>query len=254
MEPLLRDLPEPRVVLAGASGGIGFALLAALRERFPAARIEALARRPERRQELLALAAASEGRVRLQRFDLLDPEALATLGASLAAEGPVHLLLHATGLLHEPGLAPEKSIVELAADRLARVFAVNAFAPLLLTRALLPALRGRHPTVIAALSAKVGSIGDNRLGGWYAYRAAKAALNQLLRSFAIELRRLNPNAAVLLLHPGTVATPLSAPFTGGMHPRLAPDEAAQRLLALIERATPSDSGRFLAHDGSDVPW
>lgn len=254
MKPCLGDLPAPRIVLAGASGGIGYALLEALLTRFPLAQVEALARRPERRPELLARAEASGGRVRLHRFDLLDDEGLARLGAQLAEAGPVHLLLYATGALHGEGLRPEKSLAQLEAESLARAFAINAAGPLLLTRALLPALRGSHPAVVAALSAKVGSIGDNRLGGWYAYRASKAALNQLFRTLAIELRRLNPNAAVLLLHPGTVDTPLSAPFPGGMQPRLSPAEAAARLLALIERAGAEDGGRFLAHDGSEIPW
>ena len=110
--------------------------------------------------------------------------------------------------------------------------------------------------VFASLSARVGSIGDNRLGGWYAYRAAKAAQNQFMRTFAIELRRANPAAACLLLHPGTVDTPLSRPFQSGVEPgRLfAPELAAGHLLAVIASATPADSGRFLAWDGQAIPW
>ncbi len=254
MASLLRELSEPRIVIAGASGGIGFAMLSALAERFPRARIEALARRPEQRPKLLALAEQGGGAIRLHRFDLGDEAGLLELGARLSAEGPIHLLLFATGILHGEGLQPEKSLAQLDAQAVRKVFAVNALGPLLLTKAMLPALRGTHPVVVAALSARVGSIGDNRLGGWYAYRASKAALNQLFRTVAVELRRLNPKSAVLLLHPGTVDTLLSAPFSGGMQPRLTPEAAASRLLALIVDAQPSEGARFLAYDGNEVPW
>ncbi|MDW8478681.1 MAG: SDR family NAD(P)-dependent oxidoreductase [Xanthomonadales bacterium] len=254
MSSILAGVEAPRIVLTGASGGIGLALLEACLRRWPKARIEALARRPEDCPRLIELAAAEGERLRLHRFELRDAEGLARLGAALAAEGPVQLLIHATGLLHGPGIAPERTIAELTPEALALAFAVNASGPALLTRALLPALRGRHPAVVAVLSAKVGSIGDNRLGGWYAHRAAKAALNQLFRCLAIELRRLNPESCVLLLHPGTVATRLSAPFAGGMNPRLAPEEAATRLLERILAASPADTGSFLAPDGSALPW
>lgn len=254
MASLLRELSAPRIVIVGASGGIGFALLAALAERFPQARIEALARRPERRPELQALCEQRASLIRLHRFDLGDEAGLLELGARLSAEGPIHLLLFATGILHGEGLQPEKSLAQLDAQAVRKAFAVNALGPLLLTKAMLPALRGTHPLLLAALSARVGSIGDNRLGGWYAYRASKAALNQFFRTMAVELKRLNPKSAVLLLHPGTVETPLSAPFSGGMQPRLTPEQAASHLLSLLVDAKPGEGARFLAYDGSEIPW
>ncbi|GAB2515079.1 hypothetical protein GCM10027188_17410 [Lysobacter humi (ex Lee et al. 2017)] len=136
------------------------------------------------------------------------------------------------------------------------MFAVNAFAPILLAQALMPQLTHREPAVFASLSARVGSIGDNRAGGWYAYRASKAAQNQLMKTFAMEWTRRAPRSICLLLHPGTVDTPLSAPFqarvpAGRLH---AADAAAEHLLAVIAGCTPADTGRFLAWDGSDVPW
>jgi NAD(P)-dependent dehydrogenase (short-subunit alcohol dehydrogenase family) len=136
------------------------------------------------------------------------------------------------------------------------VFALNAFAPILLASALLPLLDQGHPCVFASLSARVGSIGDNRLGGWYVCRASKAAQNQLLRTFALELARRNHQATCLLLHPGTVDTPLSAPFQGRVPAErlFTPDRAARHLLDIIAGAMPRDNGRFLAWDGQPIPW
>jgi NAD(P)-dependent dehydrogenase (short-subunit alcohol dehydrogenase family) len=153
-------------------------------------------------------------------------------------------------------LRPEKSLAALDRDSLSRVFALNAFAPVLLAKALLPLLGPGAPRVFASLSARVGSIGDNRLGGWYAYRASKAAQNQLLHTLAIEWRRTHPHATCVVLHPGTVDTPLSRPFQANLaaDALFTPDAAARRLLGIIAGVTPADSGRFIAWDGSQVPW
>ena len=168
----------------------------------------------------------------------------------------LHLAIHAAGMLHAADLEPEKHVRQVRLANLQRVFALNAFASILLASALLPLLDHGQACVFAALSARVGSIGDNRLGGWYAYRASKAAQNQLVRTFALELARRNRRATCLLLHPGTVATPLSAPFLARVpaHRRFSPDRAARQLLVIIARATPGDSGRFLAWDDRPIPW
>ncbi len=159
-------------------------------------------------------------------------------------------------MLHGPEVAPEKSLAGLDADALASVFALNAFAPILLVQALSAQLSRDQPLVLAALSARVGSIGDNRLGGWYAYRASKAALNQLLRTLAVEWRRSHPQATCVLLHPGTVDTPLSRPFQARVPAGqlFTPQHAASQLLGIVARLTPADSGNFLAWDGSAIPW
>lgn len=157
-------------------------------------------------------------------------------------------------MLHGDGIRPEKSVAQVRRAALEQVFALNAFAPILLAQALLPLLTGT--CMFASLSARVGSIGDNRLGGWYAYRASKAAQNQLMKTFAIELARRNPQACCLLLHPGMVDTALSAPFQANVPAErlFTPPRAAAQLLGIIARATPADSGRFIAWDGTNIPW
>lgn len=221
-------------VVIGATGGIGAALAAAL---------EAGGHR------VLRL-----GRATTPPLDLLDEPSIAAAAAHIATLGPPSLVIDATGFLHGEGIAPEKSWRELDPDHLARAFALNAIGPALLMKHLLPLLPRTGRPVFATLSARVGSIGDNRLGGWYAYRASKAALNQLVRTAAIELRRRAPNAICVALHPGTVDTPLSAPFARtGLEVRPAA-EAAEDLLRVIAGLTPAESGGFLDHKAVPIPW
>jgi len=190
----------------------------------------------------------------------LDLSSDASLAAFLSSHGsqlrPLRLVICCAGLLHGAGLQPEKRLAQVRRESLERSFAVNAFGPLLLAQALEPLLERDHPLHFASLSARVGSIGDNHLGGWYAYRAAKAAQNQLLRTLALEWRRRLPLATVTLLHPGTTATELSAPFRGGVAPErlFTPERAARQLLAVLAGQTPEQSGAFLAWDGQPVPW
>jgi NAD(P)-dependent dehydrogenase (short-subunit alcohol dehydrogenase family) len=254
---LLRDLPGPANALAtGASSGIGLAAVGALLARADVATVFAVARRAATSPALDALGELHGARLRRVAADLGDDADLARLGALVAAAGPLHLVFNAAGLLHAEGLRPEKSLGQVRRAALERVFAVNAFAPILLAQALLPAMRHGAPALFASLSARVGSIGDNRTGGWYAYRASKAAQNQLLRTLAIECRRTHPALACVLLHPGTVDTPLAEPFKATVaEDRLfSPERAARQLLARLAGLTPADSGRFLAWDGQDVPW
>jgi NAD(P)-dependent dehydrogenase (short-subunit alcohol dehydrogenase family) len=137
---------------------------------------------------------------------------------------------------------------------MAKSFALNAIGPALLMKHFLPMLPRDAKSVFVTLSAKVGSIGDNAAGGWYSYRAAKAALNQLVHTAAIELRHKRPKAVCIAMHPGTVDTPLSAPFAkSGLNVR-PPERAAAEMLAVIARLTPEDSGKFFAYDGTELPW
>ena len=182
---------------------------------------------------------------------------LAAFGARVARElAPLRLVICTAGVLHGDGLQPEKRLSQVNAEGLRRSFAVNAWGPLLLAQAVEAALPREEPAHLASLSARVGSIGDNRLGGWYAYRAAKAAQNQLLRTLALELRRRLPLACVTLLHPGTTATALSQPFRGSVAPGqlFTPERAAGHLLDVLETQTPEGSGAFLAWDGQPIPW
>ena len=232
-------------VVIGASGGIGRALAQALAARPDVASVTALSRRPV---EFL------DAKIAAGRIDLLDERSIAAAAAACAGLAP-RLVVCAAGLLHAGPIQPEKSLRELDPDRLARVLAVNTIGPALVIKHFAPLLPRQGKSVIALMSARVGSISDNRLGGWYAYRASKAALNQVVRTASIEIARRWREAVVVGLHPGTVETPLSAPFS----PNLSPDKlftpafAAGRLLAVIDGLGPGDSGKCFAWDGSEVP-
>jgi NAD(P)-dependent dehydrogenase (short-subunit alcohol dehydrogenase family) len=168
--------------------------------------------------------------------------------------GEVRLVVDATGFLHGDGFMPEKNFRDLSAEHLAKSFAVNAMGPALLMKHFLPLLPRKGPAVFATLSAKVGSISDNQIGGWYSYRAAKAALNQLVHTAAIELRRSRPEAVCVALHPGTVATKLSQPFAKtGLNVR-GPDVAAEELLGVIAGLGAAQSGGFFDYRGAVIGW
>lgn len=223
-----------RAVVIGASGGIGAALVDALREEGA---------------EVHAFARSSDGAGRL---DLTDEASIAAAAAHVAPG--VDLIFVATGLLHQGERGPEKTWRDLDGDWLHRNFLVNAIGPALVAKHFLPLLPRDRRGVFAALSARVGSISDNKLGGWYGYRASKAALNQLIRTLAVEERRRNPSGIVVALHPGTVDTGLSKPFQGNVQPgRLfAPDRAAVQLLDVLEELRPVDSGKLFDWEGKEV--
>lgn len=168
----------------------------------------------------------------------------------------LHLVICTAGLLksEERAVTPEKKLADLTRQSLFRVFDVNCFGPFLWYAALNPLFRHREPLTIATLSARVGSIGDNRLGGWHSYRASKAAQNMLTKNLSIELSRTNPHAVVIGVHPGTVDTALSKPFQSGVAPEklFSPDQSAKALWTVISNATPNQSGAVLAWDGSTI--
>lgn len=184
--------------------------------------------------------------------DLTDPASIDTAAAALSL--PPDLVFIATGVLHGAGLSPEKANSQLSADALATAFAINTIGPALVARAVLPLMPKGRKTVLAALSARVGSIADNRLGGWHSYRASKAALNQLIHTMAIEQARRNPEQVLLALHPGTVDSGLSKPFQKGVKTLFAPDESARHLLRVIDQATPAQSGLLLDWQGEVIPF
>lgn len=250
-------LPGSRVLVTGASGGIGHALVSALLDQPAVTQVIAGSRAPEQAPALKHLAAQEPQRVQLLPIDVSDEASVAQAAARLAATGArLDLLINCAGLLHAPGLRPERRLEDVRADGLMRSFAVNALGPLLLARHFIPALTQPRQTVFASLSARVGSIGDNRSGGWYAYRASKAAHNQILRCVAIEAARRAPHLLCVALHPGTVDTALSKPFQAGVAPGklFTPERAAAQLLGVLDQLRPGDSGRFLAWDGQEIPW
>lgn len=259
-----QDPPRPAerrlAVVVGATGGLGTAVVDALLARPDVEGVVAASRHAEAPHgPLAARARARPDRLRRVAVDVTRPEELERLAEAVDADGgrPLRVVV-ACGVLHDAaaGIAPEKRLEEVELASLERVFAVNAFGPLLVARHLVPRLRRGDRTVMAFVSARVGSVADNRKGGWYAYRASKAALNQLVRSLSVELRRRAPEAAALAFHPGTVATPLSAPFRTGLPEGQVrtPARAAADLVALMDRIGPAQSGRFYAWDGREVPW
>ena len=220
----------------GATGAIGAALTAALGQSGRFERVFAF------------------GRATAPAFDLTDEASIARAAGHVLAEGPCRLVIDATGFLHDDAQQPEKSLRDLDAGALARAFALNATGPALLMKHLLPALPREGKAVFATLSARVASIGDNRLGGWYGYRASKAALNQLVRTAAVEIARRRPETICVALHPGTVATPLSKPFSKAGLELQSPEAAATHLLAVIDRLTPAETGGFFDWRGETIAW
>ena len=222
-------------VVFGAGGGIGGALIDRLRS-------------DGRFDSVIGFSRAGD-----PAFDLLDEPSVAR-SAACAAAGDLRLVVDATGFLHDAQQGPEKTWAELDPAALARSFAINAIGPAIIMKHVLPLLPRAGRSVFATLSARVGSIADNRLGGWYGYRASKAALNQLVRTASIELRRRRPAAVCVALHPGTVATGLSSRFAKDGLEVQAPALAAERLLAVIAGLGPEQSGGFFDHRGDEVPW
>ena len=219
-------------------GGIGSAITELLQQDCPQLTVLPLGRRSE------------------PRLDLCCDEDLEQITSWLQQQPPLRLVINTAGWLHDGGRGPEKRLQAIQRAGLEQAFSVNAFAPILLAKAVAPAFGHGQPCWFASLSARVGSIGDNQLGGWYGYRAAKAAQNQLLRTLALEWKRRLPMACVSLLHPGTTATELSAPFRSAVPAEklFSPQRAAGHLLDVLAEQQPHDSGRFLAWDGSVIPW
>lgn len=244
----MTDQANRRAAVFGASGGIGAAVTAALAGDPSFSTVYALARREVE---------PGGDRVRALRFDLRDEQTIETAACTMAADGPLDFVFVATGILHDgKSISPEKSMSEMTASTMADVFAINTIGPALIASHLLPRLQKDRRTVFAALSARVGSIEDNRLGGWVSYRASKAALNMVLRTLAIEHARRNPKSVIAALHPGTVATPLSDPFSSRVPKGKLFDAptAARQLLDVIDDLGTGDSGGFFAWDGSRIPF
>jgi len=233
----LWSFPQAGVaVVFGAGGGIGGALVNAIKAA-------------EKFKQVVSFSRSSTPSI-----DLLDEASLERAAAFAADQGELRLVIDATGFLHDDQQKPEKSWRQLDAANLARAFSLNAIGPALIMKHVLPRLPRSGKSVFATLSARVGSIGDNRLGGWYSYRASKAALNQLVRTAAVELARRSPNAICVALHPGTVATALSAPFAATgleVHP---PKAAARHLLAVVDQLTADANGGFFDWSSQPVPW
>src|SRR6056297_613108 len=242
------------VLIQGASRGIGLGLVDALLRDDAGFRVIATCRDPDTADRLTALAC---DRLSIRALDVTAPDQLASLAGELKQQRTrLSLVINAAGILHGEGFGPEKKLDDLDASALQHVFAVNTFGPALLLKALRPLMARDGKCVFAAISARVGSIGDNRLGGWYAYRASKAALNQVMKTAAIELGRRNRNVIVAALHPGTTDTGLSAPFQANVPEEklFSVERTCGYLLSVVDGLSIDDSGGFFGWDGRRIEW
>lgn len=234
-----------QIAVFGASGAIGGALAYELAQRFPEAMVHAISRQ-----------ACSFREQRIQTLQLADYSEASLQGAAqlIAGQGTLHMVVVANGILHGDALMPEKSLRDLSADKFQQVFEANTIVPALVAKYFLPVMDKGAASVFAALSARVGSISDNRLGGWYAYRASKAALNMIIKNAAIETARRNPKAVVVGIHPGTVDSGLSKPFQSNVadNKLFTPDYAAGKIADVLLCLNASQSGKCFAWDGQEV--
>ena len=235
-----------RAVVIGASGGIGAALVSQLSEH---ARIE----------QVYALSRAGrsfEAGVKMLKLDLEDEASISDAAKDIAQDGAPDVVIITTGILSDKaGLAPEKSYRQQSKDAFEKVFRINTIGPALVAKHFLPIMPRKGRAVFAAVSARVGSISDNWIGGWHAYRASKAALNMLIRNYAIEQARRNEDFIAVGLHPGTVDTDLSKPFQSGVPEKqlFTADQSAAYLLGVIDGLQPSDSGKVFDWAGKEIP-
>ncbi len=246
---------EIHVLVQGASRGLGHEFVRQLLHCPDVGRVWAGCRQPD----TLALPADTPtGRLHPLRVDVTDEDCVAAAAAEVArGTDTLSLIINVAGVLHTAeGMQPERRLAEVEPAHMLLSYQVNALGPLLVAKHFAALLPRRERAVFASLSARVGSIGDNRLGGWYAYRAAKAAQNMLTRNLSVELPRKHRGVLCIALHPGTVDTDLSAPFQGNVPAArlFSRERAVRQLLEIINGLGPDDQGRFIAWDGQTIPW
>ncbi|KAI7838057.1 hypothetical protein COHA_008140 [Chlorella ohadii] len=249
----------------GSSRGLGLEFVRQLVER-PNTRVVATCRTPAAAEQLQALQQRHAGRLHIVQLDSTDESSIARAAEQVAAlTQHLDVLINATGILHDASMSPETALARVTMDSLLKCFQVNAaghilvakhFAPLLINAAKLNGATDERPAVLANLSARVGSIGDNKLGGWHSYRASKSACNQLTKCAALEFERRKQKVAAILLHPGTVDTDLSKPFQKNVPPEklFSRERAVQQLLAIVDRTSMRENGRFFDWKGEEVEW
>ena len=247
------------VLIQGASRGIGLEFVRQCLAESRVGHVIATCRSPANAADLARLAASTAGRLTVLPLDVTDEASIVAAAAATARTVTrLHLIVNCTGVLHDGtrGMRPEKRLADVRPESLGRAFAVNAIGPLLVARHFELLLAHADRAVFASLSARVGSIEDNRLGGWYAYRASKAAQNMCTRTLAVEWARSRRNVACVALHPGTTDTELSRPFQGNVPEGklFSVERAVSQLLQVIDRLQPADTGQFLAWDGERIPW
>jgi NAD(P)-dependent dehydrogenase (short-subunit alcohol dehydrogenase family) len=252
-------VPGGNALVQGASRGIGLEFVRQCLSEPRIGQVIATCRTPDTAGGLTELAARAGARLTVLSLDATDEASIIAAAAGVRRVVPrLHMIVNCAGVLHDTayGMRPEKRLQDICPAALSRAFAVNAIGPLLVARHFEPLLAHTERAAFASLSARVGSIEDNRLGGWYAYRASKAALNMYTRTLAIEWARSRRNVICVALHPGTTDTELSRPFQANVPTgKLFNVEYAVRcLLGVIDRLQPTDSGQFFAWDGERIPW
>jgi NAD(P)-dependent dehydrogenase (short-subunit alcohol dehydrogenase family) len=241
-------------LVVGASRGIGLAITRQLLHEHSIQRVYATYRNAETAADLLEI---DDERLQTFRLDITSTDDLQDLATHIRANGDhLDFVINSCGILHEDELQPEKSLTQCKQVSLMRLFLVNSIGPLMLARAVMPLIPKNRPGHFAVLSAMVGSIGDNRLGGWYGYRASKAALNQFMKTLAVECHRSHPQLCITSIHPGTTDTTLSQPFQANVKPGklYTTSQSAERILQVVSTGQAQDSGRFMNWDGKQIPW
>lgn len=233
------------IAIIGSNGAIGQALLKALAALAPEATIHAFSRHPQ---------GLETPQVSYYGIDYSDERSIEKAATIASAQAALDLVVVSIGILHDGVVQPEKSLRDLSGDKFQEVFAINTIAPAIIAKYFLPKLGAQRKSIFASLSARVGSISDNRLGGWYAYRASKAALNMIIKTASIEMARRNPHAVVVGLHPGTVNSALSKPFQDNLpsDKLFEPEVCAEHLLSVLASLTAEQSGKCFAWDGTEV--
>jgi len=253
----INHIQNANAMIIGASQGIGLGFVKHLLQDERISKIYATYRQKQTAGELLSLADENKAKLICLMMDITNEAEITQTVQNINAEvNKLHLVINCVGLLHDGDLQPEKSLKQINTENLLRYFQVNSIGAVLLAKHLLPLFRHKEPSVFATISAKVGSIGDNQLGGWYGYRASKAALNMFMRTAAIEYGRSCPQTVVVTLHPGTTDTRLSRPFQRNVPAEklFSVELTVTQLLTVIEQLQPSDNGQFFSWDGSKLPW
>ncbi len=253
----LNGIHTAQALIIGGSGGIGLGFVKKLLLDQQISRIYATYRRPESAVELLDLQESNPDCLHCLPMDITDESQItAVLGKIQEHTSKLHLVINAVGILYEGLLQPEKSLKQINSEHLLRYFQVNSIGAVLLAKHLLPLFHHGDRSIFATLSAKIGSIGDNHMGGWYGYRASKAALNMFMRTVAIEYQRKSPHTIIVLLHPGTTDTPLSQPFQRNVPPEklFSVDRSVNQLWEIINQLEDKDKGHFFSWDGTVLPW
>lgn len=254
---MLAEIDRANALIVGASQGIGLGFVRALLQQPNVTQVFATYRHQDTAGQLLELRSQYGDRLTCLQVDITEETQIAQGMQQIKdSVGQLHLAIYCVGVLHAANLAPEKSLRQIDAEKLLYSFQVNSIGAVLLAKHLMPLFNKTERSIFASISAKVGSIGDNRLGGWYGYRASKAALNMFLKTTAIEYSRRCPQTIVVALHPGTTDTRLSQPFQKNVPPgKLFPVEHTVKLLSqVIAGLELKDSGQFFSWDGTQLPW